>query len=60
MSEAVDVRAILKYIGEPVTPPRIAQARGPLEWCEDATENAIAAEAVRCADALENPRYWRE
>jgi hypothetical protein len=29
LTEAVDVRAILEYIGEPATPPRIAFARGP-------------------------------
>ena len=45
ITETVDVRAILKHIGEPATPPRIAQARGPPEWYEDATEHAIAAEA---------------
>jgi hypothetical protein len=42
---AVGVRAILEHIGEPDTPPRTARARGPPEWCEDATEHAIAAEA---------------
>jgi hypothetical protein len=30
------VRAILEHIGEPATPPRIAPARGPPEWDEDA------------------------
>ena len=30
--------------GEPATPPDIAQARGPLEWYEDATENIIDAD----------------
>ena len=28
ITEAVDVRVILEHIGEPATPPRIAQARG--------------------------------
>lgn len=35
-TESVVVRAILEHLGEPATPPRIAQARGPPEWDEDA------------------------
>ena len=35
-TESVVVRAILEHIGEPATPPRVAQARGPPEWYEDA------------------------
>jgi hypothetical protein len=36
--------------GEPATPPGIAQARGPLEWYEDATENTIDAEGCSAGD----------
>lgn len=36
ITESVVVRAILEHLGEPATPPRIAQARGPPEWDEDA------------------------
>jgi hypothetical protein len=45
ITEAVDVRAILEHIGEPATPPRIARARGPPEWYEDAAEHAVTAGA---------------
>ncbi len=55
ITEAVDVRAILEHIGEPATPPRIAQARGPPEWYEDATEHAIAAEAGSAGDPYAQP-----
>jgi hypothetical protein len=55
ITEAVDIRAILKHIGEPDTPPRIAQARGPPEWYEDATEHAIAAEAGSSGDPYAQP-----
>ncbi len=34
-TESVVVRAILEHIGEPATPPRVAQARGPPEWDEE-------------------------
>ncbi len=30
------VRALLEHLGEPATPPRIASARGPPAWYEDA------------------------
>jgi hypothetical protein len=50
ITAAVDVRAILEHIGEPAIPPRIAQARGPPEWYEDATEHAIPAEAGSAGD----------
>jgi hypothetical protein len=36
ITESGVVRAILEHIGEPATPPRVAQARGPPEWYEDA------------------------
>ena len=36
ITESVDVRAILEHIGEPATPPRVAQARGSPEGHEDA------------------------
>ena len=55
ITEALDVRAILEHIGEPDTPPRIAQARGPPEWYEDATEHAIAAEAGSAGDLYAPP-----
>jgi len=45
LTEAVDVGAILEPIGEPATPPHIAQARGPPEWYEDSTADASDAEA---------------
>lgn len=32
ITETAVVRQILEHIGEPATPPRIAQARGPPEW----------------------------
>ena len=66
ITEAVDVRAILEYIGEPATPPRIAQARGPPVWYEDATEHAIDAEAcsrgrplLPACDAVVATQYQR-
>jgi len=55
ITEAVDVRAILESIGEPATPPRIAQARGPPQWYEDATDNAIDAEACSAGDPYTQP-----
>ena len=55
ITEAVDVRAILEHIGEPATPPRIAQARGPPEWHEDAAEHDIAAEAGSAGDPYAQP-----
>ncbi len=55
ITEAVDVRAILEHIGEPATPPRIAQAPGPPEWDEDATEHAIDAEAGSAGDPDAQP-----
>ena len=55
ITKPVDVRAILEHIGEPATPPRIAQARGPPEWYEDATEHAIAAEAGSAGDPYVQP-----
>jgi hypothetical protein len=36
ITESVDGRTILEHIGEPATPPRIAPAKGPPEWYEDA------------------------
>ena len=30
------MRAILEHIGEPATPPRIASARGPPQWYDEA------------------------
>lgn len=45
ITKAVDVRTILEHIDEPANPPRIAQARGPPVWYEDAAEHAIAAAA---------------
>jgi len=32
----VSIRSILEHIGEPADPPRIAPARGPPAWEEDA------------------------
>ncbi|MGF1528498.1 MAG: hypothetical protein ACFCBW_17115 [Candidatus Competibacterales bacterium] len=42
--EGVDVRAILEHIGAPVTPPRVASARGPPSFHEDAVAGSIDAE----------------
>ncbi len=50
ITEAMPVRAILESIGEPAKPPRIAQARGPPQWYEDATDNAIDAAACAAGD----------
>ena len=36
LTAAVNVRALLEHLGEPATPPRLAQARGPPAWDEDA------------------------
>ena len=36
LTAAVNVRALLQHLGEPATPPRLAQARGPPAWDEDA------------------------
>ena len=36
ITNTMAVWAILEHIGEPATPPRIAQARGPPEGYEDA------------------------
>jgi hypothetical protein len=55
ITAAVDVRAILEHIGEPAIPPRIAQARGPPECYEDATEHAIDAEAGSAGDPYAQP-----
>ena len=68
ITEAVDVWVILEHIGEPATPPRIAQARGPPEWYEDATERAIDAEACSrgrslrpaCDAAVATQYLWAE
>lgn len=51
----MDVRAILKHIGEPDTPPRIARARGPPEWYEDTTEHAIDAEESTAGEPYVHP-----
>jgi hypothetical protein len=55
MTEAVDVRAILKPIGEPATPPRIASARGPPPWYEGSGEEAIDAFDHPQGDPLAQP-----
>lgn len=55
ITEALDVRAIPEHIGEPDTPPSIAQGRGPPEWYEDATEHAIAAAAGSAGDPYAQP-----
>lgn len=55
ITEVVDVRAILEPIGEPATPPRIAQARKPPAWSEDAAEDAIEAEACPSGDPRAQP-----
>lgn len=55
ITEAMPVRAILGSIGEPAKPPRIAQARGPPQWYEDATDNAIDAEACAAGDPYAQP-----
>jgi hypothetical protein len=36
ITETAAVRGILEHIGEPADPPRIASARGPPQWYEDA------------------------
>jgi hypothetical protein len=51
ITEAVDVRAILAHIGEPATPPGIAQARGPPEWDEDSGDSTAQG------DPLAQPEY---
>ena len=48
------IRAILEHIGEPDTPPRIAQAPGPPEW-PDTTADAIVAEAGSAGDPYAQP-----
>jgi len=55
ITETVDVWAILEHIGEPDTPPRTAQARGPPEWYEDARENVIDAAAGYAGDPYAQP-----
>jgi hypothetical protein len=55
ITEAVDVRTILKHIGEPATAPRIAPARGPPEWYADSAQAAIDAEACPAGDSLAQP-----
>jgi len=55
ITEGVDVRAILEHITEPATPPRIASARGPPEWCQDSVEDAIDAEERLSGDPLAQP-----
>ena len=55
ITEAVDVRAILEHIGEPATPPRIAQARGLPECYEGFTQDAIAADACSAGDPYAQP-----
>jgi len=55
ITESGVVRAILEHIGEPATPPRVAQARGPPEWYEDSAEDAIDAEACPSGDPLAQP-----
>ena len=55
ITEAVDVGAILERFGGPDTPPRIAQAWGPREWYEDATEHGIAAAAGSAGDPYGQP-----
>ena len=55
MAEAVDVRAILEPIGEPATPPRIGQARGPPESYEASAEAASDGEACLSGDPLAQP-----
>ncbi len=55
ITEAVDVGAILEPIGEPATPPRIAQARGPPAWYEDSATDASDAEACPSGDPLAQP-----
>ncbi|MCP3877981.1 MAG: IS91 family transposase, partial [Sulfitobacter sp.] len=48
VTESVSVRRILEHIGEPADPPRIAPARGPPAWEED-------AEPVALLDSLTQP-----
>ncbi|MGF1528493.1 MAG: transposase [Candidatus Competibacterales bacterium] len=53
--EGVDVRAILEHIGAPVTPPRVASARGPPSFHEDAVAGSIDAEDDLQGDPLAQP-----
>jgi len=55
ITEAVDVRAILEHIGEPATPPRIAQARGPPEWYEGSAEDSSDTVNYLSGDPLAQP-----
>ena len=55
ITESGVVRAILEHLGEPATPPRIAQARGPPEGYNGSAEYAIAAEACLPGDPLAQP-----
>lgn len=56
--EAVDVGPILEHIGDPVTPPRIASARGPPEWYEDSgVIQDWADDSVTQDDPLPQPEY---
>ena len=41
VTDGVSVRRILEHIGEPADPPRIALARGPPAWEEDAEPVAL-------------------
>ncbi len=56
ITASVDVRLILEHIGEPATPPRIASARGPLEWYEGSSEDSIDAETFILGNALAHPK----
>jgi len=45
VNEGAEIKKILNYIGEPSTPPKISQARGPPLW------DAGNAEQIEVLDA---------
>jgi hypothetical protein len=51
------VRDILIHLGEPITPPTMAPARGPPLWAaqDDAASDATASDAFPIADIFASP-----
>ena len=55
VTATAQVQRILKHIGEPSTPPRIAPARGPPLWEEDDCEAIFLDEERFTGDPLVQP-----
>jgi len=55
ITEAVPVPRILRHIGEPPTPPRIAPARGPPSWEEEESGTIFPDEERFTRDPLGQP-----